>query len=66
MVLDYADSKEKAMNYLINNRTTGWNFVLSDVKVPIGYVTETTANYSYVGTYDSYVESINLFGVLNM
>ncbi|MCD6330709.1 MAG: hypothetical protein J7L80_00730 [Thermoplasmata archaeon] len=61
MVLDYASTAQEAIDYLITNRTTGWNFVLSDAKIPIGYVIETTANFSYVGTYDNAVESIKPF-----
>lgn len=61
MVLDHASTTQEAIDYLISNRTAGWNFVLSDAKVPIGYVIETTANLSYVGTYDDAIESTKPF-----
>lgn len=57
MVLDYASSADDAINILTSNKTLGWNFVLSDAKIPIGYAVETCANNSYVGTFNNIVES---------
>jgi len=55
-VLDHASSASEAIIFLTTNKTLGWNFVVSDSKVPIGYAVETTANLSYFGTYDDPVE----------
>ena len=56
-ILDQALTAEDAINILITNRTLGYNFVVSDAKIPIGYAVETTTNFSYVGTWDNPVES---------
>ncbi|MEM1514176.1 MAG: C45 family peptidase [Candidatus Thermoplasmatota archaeon] len=61
MVLDHASRIEEAIDYLIKNGTAGWNFIVSDCKIPIGYVVEVTANHYYVGTHDSAVEAIPPF-----
>ena len=61
MVLDYASSADDAINILTSNKTLGWNFVLSDAKIPIGYAVETSANHSYIGTFDNLVESKSPF-----
>ena len=61
MVLDYADTAEEAIEIMNNNRTCGWNFVISDGNVPIAYAIEQTANYTYVGTWDNAVEAIEPF-----
>jgi hypothetical protein len=67
MVLDHASSAQEAIDILTNNRTLGWNFVISDAKIPIGYAVETSANYSYVGTFDNSVESNEPFwGIENV
>ncbi len=57
MVLDYAASIDEAVRYLITNRTAGWNFIVSDCKIPTAYAVETTANLTYVGGFDNPVES---------
>ena len=57
MVLDYASSAQDAIDILTNNKTLGWNFVISDAKIPKGYAVETSANHSYFGTFDDPVES---------
>ncbi len=57
MVLDYASSADDAIDILTSNKTLGWNFVLSDAKIPIGYAIETTANFSYVGTFNNPAEN---------
>jgi hypothetical protein len=40
-----------------SNRTCGWNFIISDGKIPAGYVVEQTANLLYVGEWNNSVES---------
>jgi len=56
-VLDYSDSIERVLDILTSNRTLGWNFIVSDCKVPVGYAVETSANHVYIGTWDDQVES---------
>jgi len=57
MVLDYASTAQDAIDILTTNKDLGWNFIVSDSKVPIGYAVETTGNYYYFGTYDDPTES---------
>lgn len=61
MVLDRADDIDDALHILTNNLTIGWNYVVSDAKVPIAYAVELTGNLTYVGTWNNSVESINPF-----
>ena len=61
MVLDIASSIDEAIDILVSNKTLGYNFIVSDGKIPIGYAVETTANISYAGTWNSSSESINPF-----
>ncbi len=56
MVLDHASSAEEAYAILTSNKTLGWNFIVSDSKIPIGYAVEITGNYSYIGTYNDPTE----------
>lgn len=56
-VLDYTSNAEDAIEILTKNGTVGWNYILSDAKIPVGYAIETSANLSYVGTYNNSVES---------
>lgn len=56
MVLDHASNISEAIDILTTNKDLGWNFIVSDSKVPIGYAVETTGNYSYYGTFDDPVE----------
>jgi len=56
MVLDHASTAQEAIDILTTNKDLGWNFIVSDSKVPIGYAVETTGNYSYFGTYDDPTE----------
>ncbi|HDN51178.1 MAG TPA: hypothetical protein ENG06_05330 [Thermoplasmatales archaeon] len=65
MVLDHAATAEEAFTFLLSNSTLGWNFILSDAKVPVGYAVEVTANHSYVGTFDNLVESTHPFWSLD-
>jgi hypothetical protein len=52
-----ASTAEEAIDIITSNRTFGYNFVVSDGDVPIGYAVETTANHSYFGTWDNPTES---------
>jgi len=61
MVLDRASSADEAIDIITNNRTCGWNFVISDARQPAGYALEQTANISYVGTWDSDEEGMAPF-----
>lgn len=60
-VLDYADSTEQVLDILTSNKTLGWNFIVSDGKNHAGFIVETSANYSYIGTWDNPVESNHPF-----
>lgn len=57
MVLDYASTAEQAINIISKNRTGGFNYVVSDAKIPTAFVCEFTSHFSYVGTWDDPVES---------
>lgn len=61
MVLDQAATVEEAIDIINTNRTKGGNFIISDSKVPIGFIVEQSANLSYVGTWDDPVESTTPF-----
>jgi hypothetical protein len=61
MVLDHASTALEAIDILTTNKDLGWNFIVSDSKVPIGYAVETTGNYSYFGTYDNPTEDNSSF-----
>lgn len=61
MVLDHASTADEAINIINANRTKGANFIISDGKIPKGFVVEQTANLSYVGTWDDPVESTRPF-----
>ena len=61
MVLDHANTTDEVIKIINSNRTCGWNFIVSDGKVPIGYVIEQTANLLYVGTWLHPVESTDPF-----
>ena len=56
MVLDRATTGEEAIAIMRENRTCGWNFIVSDGNIPRGYVMEQTANLVYVGTWFDSVE----------
>lgn len=55
-VLDHASTAMDAIEFLTSNREAGWNFIVSDSKIPAGYVVETTANLTYIGTYNDPTE----------
>jgi len=54
--IDHASSAQEATDMIITNKTLGFNYVVSD-KSPIGYAVETTANHSYIGTWNNPVEN---------
>ena len=55
--LDCANDINQAIDILTSNKTLGWNFIVSDAKTSEAYAVETTANHSYVGTWDNPVEN---------
>ena len=57
MILDHASTVEEAIDIINANKTKGANFIISDGKIPIGFVVEQSANLSYVGTWNNTVES---------
>jgi acyl-CoA:6-aminopenicillanic acid acyl transferase len=61
MVLDYAENATQALQFLTSNKTLGWNHILSDGKVPIGFAVETSGTHHYYGTWDNPVESTEPF-----
>ena len=61
MVLDSASNITEAIDIITSNKTLGYNFIVSDGKIPISYAIETTANFSYVGTWDNPTESTKPF-----
>lgn len=60
-ILDYAASIDEALNFLFNNGTFGWNYILSDSKIPIAYNIELSGKNHFVGTWDDPIESIRPF-----
>ena len=61
MVLDTASDITEALDIITSNRTLGYNVIVSDGKIPISYAVETTANLSYIGTWDNPTESTKPF-----
>jgi len=55
--LNKASNAEEAVDIITSYRTFGYNFLVADGETPIGYAIETTANQTYVGTWDNPVES---------
>lgn len=47
----------KAIKILTNNKTYGYNFIVSDANIPKGYAVETTANETCIGSWNSQSES---------
>jgi len=64
MALDSAKSSEEAINILNENRTVGWNLLISDGNIPAGYVLEQTANISYIGTWNDSTENNKPFWII--
>lgn len=61
MLLDLASTADEAIEIINSNTTLGWNFIISDGKIPMGYAVEQSANYSYVGSWDDPIESTRPF-----
>jgi len=61
MVLDYANDIFEANEIMNSNRTCGWNFIISDGNIPMGFVIEQSANYVYTGTWFDPIESTSPF-----
>jgi len=57
MVLDHAENIDEAISILTTNNTLGWNYIVSDAKIPIGYAVEITANHTYIGAWNNTVEA---------
>jgi len=61
MVLDDAATADEAIAIITSNRTLGYNYVLSDGKIPEGFALETNADSFYVGTWNTTSESTRPF-----
>jgi len=60
MALDKASNSQEAIDILNNNKTRGWNFIISDENENC-YVLEQSASNSYIGTWDDPEESNHPF-----
>jgi hypothetical protein len=47
-----ADDANDAIEIITSNKTFGYNFIVCDGKIPKGYAIETTANFTYIGSWD--------------
>ena len=56
-VLDYAYVLDEAVNIMTSSLGGCVNYIISDGKIPMSYVCEETANYSYVGAWEDKNES---------
>jgi hypothetical protein len=56
-----ASDIEEAIDIIDSNNTYGYNLIVSDGDIPIGYALEITNKKSYSGTWDDPVESIRPF-----
>jgi hypothetical protein len=65
MVLDRAATADEAIAIITSNRTLGYNYVLSDGKIPVGFALETNADRFYVGTWDDSSEATRPFWVMD-
>ena len=61
MVMDSTDNADDAITVMNTNRTCGWNLLISDGNIPMGYIIEQSANISYISTWDNPVESTKPF-----
>lgn len=61
MVLDHASTLEEAVKILAENRTLGWNFIVSDATQRQGVAVEVSAHHVYFGADDDPTESIKPF-----
>ncbi len=58
-VLDHSSTAEEAIGFITENRSYGYNYVISDKNV--SYVIEISANQTYIGTWNDPVESLHPF-----
>jgi hypothetical protein len=61
IALDSATTLSEAVQILTENTTLGYNFIVSDGKIPNAYALETTAHLSYLGSWNTSSESISPF-----
>lgn len=61
MVLDSAETSVEAIAILDNNKTVGWNLLISDGNKAEGYILEQTANISYLCTWNDPIENLEPF-----
>jgi hypothetical protein len=61
MVLDTTESCIEALYILDENKTVGWNLLISDGKLPASYVLEQTANISHVSSWNDSSENTKPF-----
>lgn len=47
-----SDTAEEAIEIVTTNKTFGYNYIVCDGKIPEGFAIETTANLTYVGSWD--------------
>jgi len=64
MVLDTAESSTEAINILNEKKTVGWNLLISDGNIQVGYVLEQTANISYISTWNDTAENTKPFWMI--
>jgi len=57
IILDKAENIDDVIEILINNKTLGWNYIISDAKKPVGYAVEISGNNSYLGGWNTTFES---------
>ena len=60
-ILESAHSLDESIDILKQNKTLGWNFIISDGKIGKGYAIEINSNETYVGTWDDPIEDIDPF-----
>ncbi len=59
--LDHTSNISDTIDVLTSNKTLGWNFIVSDGKTKEAYAVETSANHSYVGSWDNIIEDKSPF-----
>jgi hypothetical protein len=48
-----ADNADEAIKIITSNKTFGYNYIICDGKIPKGYAVETTANFTYIGSWNN-------------
>lgn len=61
LAFEHSTNAEEAIGFLTENKTLGQATILSDYKIPISYVVEISANHTYMGAWNSTVESLYPF-----